>query len=104
MSSSTANTPEPPRQVQTQEVDEVLKTVWETAVRHNPMLLVNISDPHTAFEHLRRMIRDCLAKGLSAIETSEHAVKELLQSVARNRQPQETCHDNTPQNEQRAQS
>jgi hypothetical protein len=79
------------RQVLEQEVDKVLKAVWETAVRRNPMVLTQMSDLHTSVEHLRNMIRDCLAKGLSALETNEHAVKELLRSATQNTQPQETC-------------
>src|SRR5215207_7166510 len=89
MNTNTTNT----RELQEQEVDQVLKAVWETAVRRNPMVLVKMINPNTAIEHLRRMIRDCLAKGLSATETCDHAVKELLQSAIWNTQPRDTCND-----------
>ena len=88
----TANTNTPDRHPHEQEIDQILKAVWETAARHNPMVLVKIDDPNTALEHLRRMISDCLAQGLSATETCAHAVKELLNSAIRNRQPHDTCH------------
>jgi dihydroorotate dehydrogenase len=87
------NTPERHRQVQEQEVEQILKIVWETAARRNPMVLVKMADPNMPIEHLRRMIRDCLEKGLSATETCDHAVRELLNSAIRNRQPHDTCHD-----------
>jgi dihydroorotate dehydrogenase len=89
------NTPERHRQVQEQEVDQILKIVWETAARRNPMVLVKMADPNMPIEHLRRMIRDCLAKGLSATETCDHAVKELLNSAIRNREPRDTCNGST---------
>jgi hypothetical protein len=87
------NIPERHRQVQEQEVDQILKAMWETAVRRNPMVLVKMVNPNTAIEHLRSMIRDCLAKGLSPTETCDHAVKELLNSAIRNTQPHDTCND-----------
>ena len=90
---TTTNTPERHRQVQEQEVDQILKAVWERAARRNPMVLIKMVDPNTAIEHLRRMIGDCLAKGLSATETCDHAVKELLNSAIRDRQPHTTCND-----------
>ena len=90
------------RQIHEYEVDQLLKAVWETAARRNPMVLAQMRDPDTAVEHLRKMIRDCLAKGLSALETKEHAVKELLQSAVRNTQPHETCHDSASQDGQEA--
>ena len=93
MNTDTTTTPELLRQVQEQEVDQVLKSVWETAVRRNPMALVNLVNPNTAIEHLRRMIRDCLAKGLSTTITCDHAVEELLNSAIRNTQPHDTCTD-----------
>ena len=92
------------RQVPEQEVDRVLKVVWETAVRRNPMVLTQMSDLHTAVEHLRNMIRDCLAKGLSALETNQHAVKELLHAATQNTQPPETCHESASQNGREAPS
>src|SRR5215213_2911328 len=87
------NTPDRHRQVQEQEADQILKAVWEPAARRNPMVLVKMNDPNTSMDHLRRMISDCLAKGLSATETCDHAVKELLNSAIRNRQPHTTCND-----------
>lgn len=95
------NTPnELHRLVQEQEVDQVLKSVWDTAVGRNPMVLVKMINPNTTIEHLRRMIRDCLAKGLSVADTRDHAVKELLNSAIRNTQPHETCHGSASQDEQ----
>ena len=98
MNANTKNTPELHRLVQEQEVDQVLKAVWETAVRRNPMVLVKMVDP--AIEHLRQMIGDCLAKGLSAADTCDHAVQELLNSAIRNTQPHETCHGSASRNGQ----
>jgi hypothetical protein len=92
---SNTNTPERYREIEEQEVDQILKAVWETAARRNPMVLANMVDPNMPIEHLRRMIRDCLAKGLSATETCDHAVKELLNSAIRNTQPHDTCSDTT---------
>jgi hypothetical protein len=93
------NIPERHRQVQEQEVDQILKAVWERAARRNPMVLANMIDPNMPIEPLRRMIRDCLAKGLSATETCNHAVKELLQSASRNTQPHDTCNDSAVEKE-----
>jgi len=104
MNSNTTNAPELHAPVQEQEVDQVLKAAWETAVRRNPMALVNMINPNTAIEHLRRMIRDCLAKGLSPANTCDHAVQELLNSAIQNTQPHETCHGSVVQNEQEAPS
>jgi hypothetical protein len=104
MSTNTTNTPELPRQVQEQEVDQILKAVWEMAVRRNPMVLVKMINPKTAFEHLRRMIRDCLARGLSTTETCDHAVEELLNSAIRNTQPPDTCHESGSQDKHEAPS
>jgi len=92
---SNTNSPERHRQVQEQEVDQILKAVWETAARRDPMVLVKMADPNTAVEHLRRMVADCLAKGLSATETCDHAVKELLNSAIHNTQPHDSCSDTT---------
>ena len=96
---SNTNTPERHRQVQEHEIDQILKAVWETAARRNPMVLVKMDDPNMPIEHLRRMIRDCLAKGLSATETCDHAVKELLNSAIRNTPPHDTCNGSTAENE-----
>ena len=96
---SNTNIPERHRQVQEHEVDQILKAVWETAARRNPMVLVKMADPNMPIEHLRRLIRDCLAKGLSATETCDHAVKELLNSAIRNRQPHDTCNGSTAEKE-----
>jgi hypothetical protein len=90
---SNANTPERHMEVQEQEVDQILKAMWQTAARRNPMVLAHMNDPSMAIEHLRRMIRDCLAKGLSPTDTCDHAVKELVNSAVRNTQPHDTCND-----------
>jgi hypothetical protein len=92
---SNTKTPERHRQVQEHEVDQILKAVWETAARRNPMVLIKMPNPNMPIEHLRRMIRDCLAKGLSATETCDHAIKELLNSAIRNKQPRDTCNGST---------
>jgi hypothetical protein len=99
MNSNTTNVPEPPEQVQAHELDQILKAVWETAARRDPMVLLKMIDPNTAIEHLRRMIRDCLAKGLSATETCDHAVKELLQSAIWNTQLHDACNDTAAEKE-----
>jgi hypothetical protein len=104
MSTKTPNASETGRQVQESEVDQVLKAVWETAARRNPMVLVKMIDPQTAVKHLRRMIRDCLAKGLSAAETCDHAVNELLTSATRNTQLHDTCKDSALQDARNAPS
>jgi hypothetical protein len=96
---SNMNTPERHRQVQEHEVDQIMKAVWETAARRNPMVLMKMVDQNTAVEHLRRMISDCLTKGLSATETRDHAVKELLNSAIRNTQPHDTCNDRAAEKE-----
>jgi hypothetical protein len=72
-------------------IDRILNSVWETAVRSNPMGLVNMVEPNAAFSQLREMIGDCLAKGLPESETREHVLKELLQSSFSNRSPRSTC-------------
>ena len=95
MTDGRTNAPESRRPVQEHEVEQVLKAVWETAARRNPMVLVKMVNPNTTIEHLRRMIRDCLAKGLSATETCDHAVKELLNSAIDNTQPHDSCSNTT---------
>jgi len=72
-------------------IDQILKSVWEAAVRRNPMGLLNMVDPNSAFRELREMIQDCLAKGLPESETREHVLKELLQSSVSSRLPRSTC-------------
>jgi hypothetical protein len=99
MSTKIANAPEPRRQVQEHEIEQIFKAVWETAARRNPMVLVKLVDAHAALEQLRGMIRDCLAKGFSASETRDHAVKELLRSATLNTQLQDTCNDSASQDE-----
>jgi hypothetical protein len=86
MNNNITNAPEPHRQVQPHEVDEILQAMWEKAVRRNPMVLVKMVDPNTAIEHLRQLVRDCLGKGLSASDTCDHAVQELLNSAVRSTQ------------------
>ena len=88
--------------IQEHEVEQVLKAVWETAARRNPMVLVKIVDPSAAVEHLRQMIGDCLARGLSTTETCDHAAKELLNSATRNTQLRETCHDSAWQKDRQS--
>jgi hypothetical protein len=104
MTHGPTKTPEPHRLVSDHEVEQVLKAVWETAVRRNPMVLVKMINPNAAIEHLRRMIRDCLAKGLSAADTRDHAGQELLNSAFQNTQPHETCHGSASQDKQKAPS
>jgi hypothetical protein len=45
---SNMNTPERHRQVQEHEVDQIMKAVWETAARRNPMVLMKMVDQNTA--------------------------------------------------------
>jgi hypothetical protein len=72
------------------EIDRILNEGWQAAARANCMLLINLN-PDRAFDHLREMIEDCLAKGLSAADTQEHVVKELLQAAASKRKPSSSC-------------
>jgi hypothetical protein len=90
---NTKKASDPRRHVPENEVDEILKAVWETAARRNPMVLVKMVDPHFALQQLREMIRDCLAEGLSAAKTHDHAVQELLGSATQNTQLHSTCHE-----------
>jgi hypothetical protein len=92
MSINNGNAPHP-RQVAQSEIDQILKLVWETAVRRNPMCLVKMIDPHSVFKYLREMIRDCLTRGLSEAETSDHVLKELLQAAASGTLPRSRCDD-----------
>jgi hypothetical protein len=61
------------------ELDELLSTAWETAARLNPMCLMKLH-PDLAFQNLRGMINDCLARGMSSKEMTAHIVQELLGS------------------------
>jgi hypothetical protein len=72
------------------QIDQILRSVWEAAARINPLLLAKL--PITfPLSRLRKMIEDCLAKGLSAATTQMHAVRELLRAAQSNRPPKETC-------------
>ena len=102
MTDGRTNAPESRRPVQEHEVEQVLKAVWETAARRNPMVLVKMVDSRTAVEQLRQMIGDCLARGLSTTETCDHAAKELLNSATQNTQLRETCHDSASQKDRRS--
>jgi hypothetical protein len=82
-----------PRSVAQSEIDQILKSVWETAVRRNPMCLVKMIDPNSVFKQLREMIRDCLTRGLSQAETCEHVLNELLQAAASGTLPRSRCDD-----------
>jgi hypothetical protein len=62
------------------ELDEILSGAWETAARLNPMCLTKL-DPDRAFQHLRGVINDCLAKGMTRNEVSAFLVQELLGSL-----------------------
>ena len=62
------------------ELRKVLQAVWECAARTNPMLLAKLR-PDYSFEHLRDLVRGCLAKGMSLAEVHDHAVQELLRSA-----------------------
>jgi hypothetical protein len=69
------------------EIDRIFNLVWETAVHRNPMVLVKMLNPDSAFKQLRGMIQDCLANGLSATGAHEQVLNELLQSSAACRMP-----------------
>jgi hypothetical protein len=88
--------------IQEHEVEQVLKAVWETAARRNPMVLVKMINSHSAIDHMRQMISDCLTKGLSIAETSDHAAKELLNAATRNTQLRETCQGSVSQKDGRS--
>jgi hypothetical protein len=83
----------PPLNCSQSEIDKVLKMVWETAVRRNPMCLVKMIDPNSVFKYLREMIHDCLTRGLSEAETCEHVQKELLRAAASGTLPRSRCDD-----------
>jgi hypothetical protein len=88
MSTDNDNASDVPRPIETAEVEQIFTSMWETTARINPMLLTRLS-PH-AFERLRQMIRDCLAKGMTATATREHIVKELLRSGISSTRPRKT--------------
>jgi hypothetical protein len=92
MPTNSGNAPHP-HQVAQSDIDHVLKLVWESAVRRNPMCLVKMIDPASMFKSLREMIRDCLARGLSETETCAHVLKELLQAAASGTLPRSRCDD-----------
>ena len=72
------------------EVEAIMKKAWTIAVQRNPMLMAKLR-PDYDFTRIHEMIRDCRAKGLTAEETCEHAVKELLETARTNSQPSEQC-------------
>jgi hypothetical protein len=74
-------------------IEEIFNSIWETAVHTNPMALVKIIDPSSTFKQLRTTIRDCLAKGLSEVETREHVLQELLQASVSSRLLVNRCDD-----------
>jgi hypothetical protein len=84
------------------EIDNILASVWQTAVHNNPMLLAKLR-PDFDFHRLEEMIADCLGKGLSKANTIKHTVRELLQSASTNSQPSNNCDDTGP-NHREAQS
>ena len=102
MTDGTINARDTRRPLQEHEVEQVLKAVWETAARRNPMALVKMVNPLSAIDHMRQMISDCLGKGLSAAETCDHVAKELLNSATRNTQLRETCQDSGSQKDGRS--
>ena len=71
-------------------IEEILDTVWATAVQRNPMLLASLRQDYS-FRHLRSMIGDCIARGLSIGATIDHAVSELLRTAAARTQPSSSC-------------
>jgi hypothetical protein len=83
----------PPPNCSQSEIDKILKSVWETAVRRNPMCLVKMIDPNSVFKSLQEMIRDCLTRGLSEAETCDHVLKELLHAAASGTLPRSRCDD-----------
>jgi hypothetical protein len=62
------------------EIDKILTLGWEVAARKNPMLLAQ--KPGASLQKLREMVRDCLAKGISATIICEQVHRELLGSEA----------------------
>jgi hypothetical protein len=83
-----------------EEISKVLSDAWTEAARINPMLLAKLSQDYD-FDRLRQMITDCLAKGLSALETRKHIVDELLRSARNNEQPHASCDDTKAEPEQK---
>ena len=72
------------------QVDAILDQVWKAAAREQPMLLATLRSDY-AFNHLRAMIADCLAKGLAVEKAIEHTVTELLRTARTRVQPGDTC-------------
>jgi hypothetical protein len=72
------------------QVEVILKRAWGIVVQRNPMLMAKLR-PDYDFPRLREMIRDCLAKGLSAEETCEHTIKELFETARTYSQPSDDC-------------
>jgi hypothetical protein len=60
------------------EIDKILATGWEAAVLENPMRLA--VRPGDGLQQLRGMVRDCLAKEISAPVICQHIVRKLLAS------------------------
>lgn len=83
------------------EINNILELAWQSAARINPMVLSKLRSDFD-FESLRHMIRDCLERGLSAQETCDRTIKELLRSASTDAQPPETCDDAATREEQSA--
>jgi hypothetical protein len=72
------------------EIEAILKKAWAIAIQRNPLMIAKLR-PDYDYTRLREMIRDCLAKGLSADETCEHAIKELFRTARTHSQPSDDC-------------
>jgi hypothetical protein len=81
------------------DISNILELAWQGAARINPMVLTKLR-PDFDFDSLRQMIKDCLIRGLSAQETCDRAIRELLRSAASDSQPPDTCDDAKRREEQ----
>jgi hypothetical protein len=73
-----------------EQVGRILHSIWEEAARLNPHLLTKLPRDYE-FNRLRKMIRDCLKRGLSEAETHNHTLQELRQSAIAGRRPNDKC-------------
>jgi hypothetical protein len=92
MATNSNGTGEPPHAVDGTQVDRIFISVWEAAARFNPMLLSKLP-PSYPLERLRKMIADCLTRGISEAKTHYHALTQFLRSAETNRLPPDNCDD-----------
>ena len=74
------------------EINDILTAAWTDAARLNPLLLAKLR-PDYDMTRLRKMIQDCLVKGLTALEARQHVTKTLLHAAVSNDQARSKCDD-----------